>query len=223
MSGPRRALSDSTESPAGTDSRRVKFPVLRWTAVAWLIIWIPAYWRVWGWRNFFHLCDAAVIISCVGFIIGSRLLVSSQALATVITGIVWCLDVCWRLATNHSLTGGTEYLWDGAQPLWVRLLSLFHVVLPLLLVAVCARIGYDRRALALQSGIAAALIAISRWFGPELNLNYAFRDPILHRALGPAPLHLAIIFACTVLLFYLPTHFILSWRFSGKAKPNREK
>jgi hypothetical protein len=223
MSEPRSARSASAESPDWNNSRRVKFPVLRWIAVAWLIIWIPAYWRVWGWRNFLHLCDAAVIISCIGLIFGSRLLVSSQALATVITGIVWSMDVSWRLATNHYLTGGTEYLWDGTQPLWVRLLSLFHVALPILLVVICARIGYDRRALALQSGITAALITISRWFGPELNLNYAFRDPILHRALGPAPVHLAIIFACTVLLFYLPTHIILNWKYSGRGEPDRLK
>lgn len=197
-------------------SSHVNFPVLRWFALAWLAIWIPAYWRVWGWQNFLHLCDIAVILSCAGIIFGNRLLISSQTLATLVPCIFWSLDAAWRVVFHHNLMGGTEYLWDATKPLWVRLLSLFHIALPILLIALCARIGYDRRALAFQSAIAAGLMGISRWMGPTQNLNYTFLDPVLHRALGPAPLHLTIIFACTVLLFYLPAHMVLVWKFSGR-------
>ncbi len=202
-------------------SSHVNFPVLRWFALAWLAIWIPAYWRVWGWQNFLHLCDIAVILSCAGIIFGNRLLISSQALATLVAGIVWGLDAGWRVVFHHHLIGGTEYLWDASKPLWVRLLSLFHVALPILLVALCARIGYDRRALALQSAITLGLMGISRWMGAAYNLNYTFLDPVLRRALGPAPLHFAIIFACAVLLFCLPAHVVLAWMFSGRRNSNR--
>jgi len=212
----RNALSPSNSSIRAAQSTRVTFPVLSWLALAWLAVWIPAYWRVWGWRNFLHFCDIAVILSCAGIILGSRLLISSQALATLVAGIVWFLDAGWRVMFHHDLIGGTEYLWDASKPLWVRLLSLFHIALPILLVVLCARMGYDRRALALQSGITAGLMAISRWIGQASNLNYTYADPILHRAVGPAPLHLAIIFAGTVLLFYLPAHLLLAWKFSGR-------
>jgi hypothetical protein len=213
----------SPNSPRSAESSRVSFPVLRWLALAWLAVWIPAYWRVWGWQNFLHLCDIAVILSCVGIIFGSRLLISSQALATSVAGIVWFLDAGWRALFHHNLIGGTEYLFDATKPLWVRLISLFHIALPILLVVLCARVGYDRRAVALQSAITVGLMAISRCLGPSQNLNYTFIDPVLHHALGPPLVHLAIIFACTVLLFYLPAHLLLLWKFSGKknTKPSR--
>jgi hypothetical protein len=213
---PARAFTSATDSSRIAGTSRVNFPVLKWIALAWLAAWIPAYWRVWGGQNFLHLCDIAVIVSCVGIILGSRLLISSQTLATVVPGILWCLDAGWRVAFHHNLIGGTEYLWDATFPMWVRLLSLFHVGLPILLVVLCSRVGYDRRALALQSAITAGLFAVSRWMESSANLNYTFFDPIFHRALGPAPLHLAIIFAGTVLLFYLPAHILLAWKFSGR-------
>jgi len=216
MVEPKHALREVRDSSRVAESSLVNFHVLRWLALAWLVIWIPAYWRAWGWQNFLHLCDIAVILSCAGMILGSRLLISSQALATLLPGVVWCVDAGWRVFFGHHLVGGTEYLWNPSVPLWVRLLSLFHIGLPILLVAVCARIGYDRRALALQSAITASVIVISRWMGPAANLNSAFVDPVFQRALGPAPIHLTIIFAGTALLFYLPAHLFLSWKYSGK-------
>jgi hypothetical protein len=82
------------------------------------------------------------------------------------------------------------------------------------------KVGYDRRALALQAAIAAALFVIARFLPQELNLNYAYRDPVFHRAWGPAPVHLAVIFVGAVGLLYWPTHLLLSWMFplAGSAK-----
>jgi len=223
MPDSRRAFMSSLDPRRAAESDLVQFPVLRWLALGWLAIWIPAYWHAWGGQNFFHLCDIAVILSCLGIIFQNRLLISSQALATVVPGIVWSADAGWRLVVHHHLIGGTEYLWDATQPLWIRLLSLFHVALPILLVALCARIGYDRRALALQSAITLGLLVISRWMGAAANLNYTYIDPILHRALGPAPIHVAIIFVGTVVLFYLPAHIFLGWKFSRKNDTGRAR
>jgi len=47
----------------------------------------------------------------------------------------------------------------------------------------------------------------------ELNMNYAYRDPVFHRAWGPAPAHLAMIFIPLVALIYWPTHLLLRWMF----------
>ena len=85
-------------------------------------------------------------------------------------------------------------MWDSRYPLWVRLLSTFHIGLPVVLLWTLRRVGYDSRALALQAAIAALLLIISRFLSAELNLNYAYRDPLFHRAWGPAPVHLAMIF-----------------------------
>jgi hypothetical protein len=189
------------------------FPVLRWFSLIWMVVWLPAYFRVWGWANLLHLCDVAVILAFVGIWWADPLLLSSQAVSSVAAGFFWILDVGWRLMTGRFLVGGTDYMWDARYPLWVRLLSTFHVGLPLVLLWTLRKVGYDRRALGLQAAIAAVLLIISRFVSAELNMNYAYRDPAFHRAWGPAPAHLAMIFIPLVGLIYWPTHLLLRWLF----------
>jgi hypothetical protein len=189
------------------------FPVLRWMALLWMVVWLPAYMRVWGWSNLLHLCDVAVVLSCAGLWWGNSLLISSQAVGMLVPGIVWGLDVGWRLFTGRFLLGGTTYMWDARAPIWVRLLSTFHLVLPLALLWALRKVGYDHRAFALQSAIAAALILAARFLPAALNVNYAYQDPFFHRPWGPAPLHLAAMIVGTVLFLYLPAHLFLSWLF----------
>ncbi len=189
------------------------FPVLRWFSLIWMVVWLPAYFRVWGWANLLHLCDVAVILAFVGIWWADPLLLSSQAVSSVAAGFFWILDVGWRLMTGRFLVGGTDYMWDARYPLWVRLLSTFHVGLPLVLLWTLRKVGYDRRALGLQAAIAAVLLIISRFLSAELNMNYAYRDPAFHRAWGPAPAHLAMIFIPLVGLIYWPTHLLLRWLF----------
>jgi len=185
------------------------FTVLRWAALLWLLAWLPVYTWEWGWQNMMHVCDIGVILACLGLWFQNSLLVSSQAVNSLLVGVLWGLDVGWRLATGHHLVGGTEYMWDTRFPLWVRLLSTFHLWLPLALLWAMRRIGYDRRALGLQSSIMAAVLVFSRFLSPALNMNYAFQDPLFHRSWGPAPLHLAVILAGSIVLIYWPTHLLL--------------
>lgn len=185
------------------------FPVLRWFSLFWIVVWLPAYFRVWGWSNLLHLCDVAVILSFVGIWLANPLLLSSQAVASLAPGALWILDVGWRVFSGRFLIGGTDYMWDAHYPLWVRLLSAFHVGLPLVLLWALRRVGYDRRGFGLQTAIAAVLLIGSRLLAEELNMNYAFRDPLFHRVWGSAPLHLAVIFIPLVVLIYWPTHLLL--------------
>jgi hypothetical protein len=189
--------------------RETVFPAwIRWGASFWLVVWIPAYWRTWGFGNFVHLCDIAVILTCLGLWSSSALLLSSQAVSSLVVDLAWSLDVAWRWFAGHHLLGGTEYLFDPQYPLWVRLLSLFHAAMPFILLAALRRTGYNRAGFVLQCAIAAAALLLSRILDPAKNYNFAFRDPIFHRAFGPAPVHLALIFLA-LLLIYWPTHAIL--------------
>lgn len=197
--------------PAMPWSARLPFPSwVRYASLLWLALWFPAYGYAWGAQNFLHVCDVAVILTCAGLWWSDALLLSSQAISSILADVLWDLDAAWRLFTGHPLLGGTEYMWDAHYPLWIRSLSLFHIVWPLILLASLRRTGYDRRGFALQCAIAAAAVTAGRFADPAENINYAFADPLLHRAWGPAPLHLAFIWICFVLLTYLPTHLVLA-------------
>jgi hypothetical protein len=194
------------------------FPRLRWFALAWLALWIPIYWFYWGGHTFFLLCDVSLVLGCLGLFSGNALLVSTQAVATPVVGVFWGVDLAWRFFLGRHLIGGTEYMWDTRFPLWVRLASFFHLALPMALIWALRRVGYDRRAWLAQSGIAATLLAASRLIDPARNLNFAFRDPLLHRSLGPAPVHLTIILGVLLLVLYAPVHLILSRAFPPPAQ-----
>lgn len=186
------------------------FPVLRWVALAYLVVWLPAYAMVWGPANFLNFCNVAVILTCAGLWLGSPLLLSSQFLATAVIGTLWFVDLLWTAATHgHALIGGTEYMWDARYPLWVRLLSLDHVVVPAVALWGIHKLGYARRAMPFQSVLAAVIFICSRLVAPELNLNFAQKELVTYHSWGPAPVHLLLIWAVLVLLLYWPVHALL--------------
>ncbi len=199
------------------------FPRLRWAAAAWLVVWAPAYASVWGFANFLHLCDIAVILTCAGLWSGNAVLLSSQALFSIFADILWDVDVCSRLLSGRHLFGGTEYMWQPGFPLLVRLLSLFHVFQPAVLLWAVSRVGYDRRGLPVQAAITVCALVASRAFGPGLNLNYAFRAPLWNLPLGPAPIHLLSIFCGMLALLYLPAHLVLVRLFARRGTCGRSR
>ena len=188
-----------------------KIPVwARACSLVWLAIWMPVYCRIWGAENFLHVCDIAVILTCLGLLFSNSLLLSSQAMSSILTDLLWDIDAGWRLFTGRPFTGGTNYMWDAHYPLWARLLSLFHIVWPIILICSLMRVGYNRHGFALQAGIAAGALIAARFANPSDNINYAFQDPLFHHSFGVAPLHLAIIWLGLVIVIYLPVHLVLS-------------
>lgn len=186
------------------------FPVVRWLALAWLALWVPSYAITWGWLNFVQLCDIAVLVTCLALWRGHALWLSSQAVSSIVIHGVWTLNLVSRLAGGPPLLSGTDYMFDEAFPVAVRMMSLYHVFWPALLLWALRRTGYDRRGLALQSGLAAVVLAASRLTPEVYNINNAFRDPLFDRSWGPAPLHLTMILTAIVLIVYWPTHALLS-------------
>jgi len=182
---------------------------VRWGALAWLAVWFPVYWWMWGPQNFAYLCDIAVILMCIGLWSNNALLISSQAVSSLVVDAMWALDAGWRLALGRHIFGGTEYLFDAHYPLWVRLITLYHVAVPLVLLWAVHRTGYDRRGWALQSGIAAAAFAAARFTPAAENINFAYRLPIVERPFGPAPLHVLASVLFMIFVVYWPTHWAL--------------
>ncbi len=186
------------------------FPVARWIALAALAVWVPAYAHYWGPQDFLYICNVAVVLTCAGLWFGNSLLLSSQAVSTVVIGTLWGIDVIWSAATHgHFLIGGTEYMWDASRPLWVRLLSFDHLVVPATALWAIRKVGYDRRAWGFQSGVAAAVLVASRWVAPGENLNFAQKELVTYHSWGPAPTHLLVLWSVLVLIVYWPVHAVL--------------
>lgn len=186
------------------------FPRLRWLGLAWLVVYLPTYAAAYGFTNFLFLCNLGVLATAAALLAGSRLVLSSQAVAAPVIGIAWGLDAGWRVLAGHHLYGGTEYMWDPQYPLFTRLLSLYHLAWPVLVVLVVRRVGYDRRGWPLQAAIATSAVIVCRVFtAPEENINFAFVDPIFGRSFHPAALHVAIVLIALAGVGYGLTHLAL--------------
>jgi len=107
-------------------------------------------------------------------------------------------------------------MWDPQYPLFTRLLSLYHLAWPLLVLWCVRRVGYDRRAWALQTAIAGTALVVARLATtPEENINFAFTDPLFGARLGPPPLHLALLLAGLGGVAYGLTHLALRRAFTA--------
>lgn len=201
----------ATRTPQVTRATRPFPPWARFTAAAWLIIWSITYLIYWGPSSFLYLCDVALVLTCIGLFSGNTLLISSQAVSSVLLDSFWVVDVLVRIISHHHIIGGTEYLFDAHYPIWVRAMSLFHAALPIVLLAAIRRNGYDSRGFRVQVAIAAIAMIASRFADPAKNINFAFTGPVINKPWGPAPIHLTCMFLGLVLVIYWPTHRLLIW------------
>ncbi|HEY6105009.1 MAG TPA: hypothetical protein VIV59_03440, partial [Anaeromyxobacteraceae bacterium] len=188
---------------------------LGWTA--WLAVWLPLYWRHYGPQNFLWFCDIANLAVGLALWLESPLLFSMQALSVLAVQVLYTVDLAGRAVSGRHLLGGTEYMFDPAVPLAVRLASLFHVATPPLLLWALRRLGYHRRALHIQIAFGWAVLAVSFFaFGPEKDLNWVWGPYERPQAWVSPWLWFAACLAGFPLLLWWPTHLALS-RWAGRA------
>jgi hypothetical protein len=209
-------------------SRRI--PI--WVKVAYsafVAIVVPSYWVTYSPWNFLYFCDIALLVTTMAIWIESPLLVSMQAVAITVPQLLWVVDFLFRLIAGVHITGVTSYMLDSSIPLFLRALSLFHGWLPFFLLWLLSRLGYYRRALGIQSVVAIMVFLISYLFAPApppsashpnwaVNINYVYGLDDKHPQTMMAPwLWLLFIMAVTVIVIYLPTHFVLRRVFAAPA------
>jgi len=177
---------------------------------AWMAVWIPVYWMHAGPTNFLWLCDVANFLIALALWLESPLLISAQAVGVLFVQIVWCGDYFGRLLLGRHLLGGTEYMFDEAKPLYLRLFSLFHVAMPPLLLWAVKRLGYDRRGWLLQTAVTWVLLPAT-WLvvAPDRNINWVWKPFGKPQELLAPPLYLLALCLLYPLLLYLPTHLAL--------------
>lgn len=141
---------------------------------AYLAILIPVYLRAYGPTNFLWFCDTALLLTGAALWLESSLLISMAAVGILIPQFLWLAVFAGRLFGIRIL-GLTDYMFDPAIPLFTRALSLFHGWLPLLLIWLLRRVGYDRRALLPWGATAALLITVCYLFTPPAGVHPA--DP----------------------------------------------
>jgi hypothetical protein len=114
------------------------------------------------------------------------------------------------LITGAPLIGLSAYMFDRSIPRALRVLSLFHVGLPLLLLWMIHRLGYDERAVSAQTIVAMIVLPLSYRCGdPKENINWVYGFGGKPQTRVPAIWFLLFVIVMFPIAIYLPTHFIL--------------
>lgn len=185
---------------------------LAYTAVVAVIV--PIYWLRHGPKNFLWFSDIALIALVPALWLESALIISTMAVAVLLPETVWTASFVGGLLFRRPVTGLAGYMFDPALPRWLRGLSLFHLILPPLLVWGVWRLGYDPRALVLQTFTAWAVLPVTRLVtDPEKNVNWVFGPGARPQRRMDGRLYFALVMLFFPLCVYLPSHALLTWLF----------
>lgn len=218
-------LRAGTAAETGSTARPVKGRIPMWLKVsytAFMAVLIPVYWYHYGASNFLYFCDVALLITLVGVWRESPFLISMPAVGIIGIQSIWVADFVANFL-GMTFLGMTDYMFDSAKPLFLRLLSLFHGWLPFLLVFLVWKVGYDRRAFPAWSALAVVLLAVCFFFMPgptadagnaAVNINYVYgMSDTTPQTWMPGWAWLAMMMIGLPLVLFAPVHLLLDrWR-----------
>ncbi len=200
---------------------------------AFTAVLVPYYLQAYGPTNFLYFCDVAVLLTLVAVWRESALLVSMAAVGIVLPQLLWQLDFL-GLLFGLPVSGMTQYMFDPQKSLFVRGLSFFHFWLPILLLWLLHRVGYDRRAFLSWTLLAWGLVLICFFAMPAqpapadnpnlpVNINYVhgFSELKPQESLPPLA-YLGLMMLVLPTCVFFPTHLLLSRLFPTKPVPLTE-
>lgn len=206
-------------APTITNARRrlsspLVLPAPLWSRVAasaFIVVLVPYYWMHEGWRNFLWLSDISLFATGIALWVESPLLNSMMCIGVLPFELYWNATFFTRLLTGIEIGEIPDYMFDGSLPLPLRLISLFHVVLPVIWILLLRRWGYDRRAIKLQTVALSVILLLTYGLtGPELNINWVYLPYKLHLAWLPQHAWLLAYMVIVPALVYWPTHVFYS-------------
>ena len=170
--------------------------------------------KQYGLENLIWFSDIALIVTVVALWLESSLLASMMALAVIALDVLWNIDFFIGLIVGRSLIGLTGYMFDRKISVPMRAVSLFHIWLPLLLLWVVYKLGYDGRAFGAQTLLAWIVLPLSYLLTkPASNINWV-------HGLGEKPqqrmhplVYLVLLMIAFPVIVYLPAHLLLRWVF----------
>ena len=189
---------------------------------AFVAVLVPVYWVNWTPLNFLYFCDVALLLTVPALWLESSYLASMMAIAIVLPQILWQLDfILYPLSgfQVHFLINSAGYMFDPNEPLFTRCLSSFHFWLPIVLIWMVWRLGYDRRAIWGQIVLALVVLSLSYLLttyptGPAGNVNKVLgpggdRDP--PQTFMPPLLWLGVVMLAWTAVVYPISHLVLCW------------
>jgi hypothetical protein len=185
-----------------------------WLKIAWTVwvaVWVPLYSRQYGAQNFLYFCDLGNFFVLAALWMENRLIFSWQATGLLLFQTLYTVDLAGAVLTGRHFIGGSEYMFDPHLSLFVRLLSLFHVVMPPLLLWAIWRLGYDKRGWKYQTLLTWIVVPINYFWRPQYDVNWARGLFLREQHSVPGWIYLMAYLIVVPLAVYWPTHLALQW------------
>jgi hypothetical protein len=202
---PARSGGDAPDGAVASRPRRL--PLWVKIAVSALVaVLVPVYWHEYGPDNFLWFSDLALLLGLVALWREDALLASMTSVGALALEIAWTVD----FLAGGRLLQLAAYMYDDALPLHLRAMSLFHLVVPPMLILMLVRLGYDRRALRYQTAFAWVVLAVT-WLltDPAENINWVFGWGKEPQQIMPPVVYLGLVMLVLPLLVFVPSHAVL--------------
>jgi hypothetical protein len=216
-------MSSTTEASHQRRGSRISV----WVKLAYtlfMLVLVPYYWHAYGPTNFLFFCDLALFITLAGIWMESAWLASMAAVGILLPQALWMVDFL-STAVGYPLLGMTAYMFDSKYTLFVRGLSFFHFWLPIMLVLLVWRLGYDKRALWSWIAVAWLVLPVCYFLMPAppapvdqpnqiVNINYVYGLSELQPQSWMAgwAWFTLLLFGLPIAIYW-PTHLILTFLF----------
>src|SRR5437867_6361606 len=123
---------------------------LKIALAGFLAVLVPVYWRTYGPSNFLWVSDIGLFLTVAAVWANNPLLLGMAVLTALPFELAWSADYIGRLLSGKQMLGITDYMFDSELRVFVRALSFFHVVVPVLWLGLLLKLGYDTRTLRYQ-------------------------------------------------------------------------
>ena len=162
-------------------SKERRIPLFfKWIFCAFMAFYFPAYFIGYGPQNFLWLSSIILMLTFLATLFESGFLASMAASGGLLFEVLWTVDFLFTvtaLLIGSNVTGFTIYMFNPSLSIWLRVIAVFHLALPPLLIWLILRLGYDSRAWIVQMVLSWVLVLIT-WLitNPVLNINFVFSN-----------------------------------------------
>lgn len=182
-----------------------------------IIIQVPIYWHYYGFENFLWLSDIGLFLTAIALWDKSRKIMSFAAVGIFVVEFVWAIDFFVDLFLNINLIDLSDYMFDTKYPLFLRLISLFHILTPSMWILYLREFGYYKKAVYYFVIFYWINITLVYFFTtPSENINWVFVPTVHKWSSISQEIWVILLMVLYPALIVLPTHYIFKKLFKLK-------
>jgi hypothetical protein len=174
--------------------------------LVFLCILIPVYWRHYGPENFLWFSDIGLFMTVPVLWLHSSLINSMVVIGIMPLEILWTVDFIYLLIYRKKGLGIADYMLDNNRSRFLRGLSLFHIVTPVIWIYCLYGWGYNPGAPLYQITLMGSVLLLTYFFtNPLSNINWVFTPAVSQWKAIPSSMWLVIlmgIFSMTILVMH---------------------